>query len=354
MHFVAHARLALLVILLAGCGSTPAATPPAATSLASAPPSAMTPSTAPSHAPSPSADAVPMTTIKPVAIDVPGSTGTISVTTDGNTVWASTSGAILRIDAATGAVTILSAPSESGDTTLEIAEDGLWMTRWGGGHVYRLDPQTGSVQLSVELEAAVRLAFVGDDLWVGRESTSEMLLVDRKNGAIGRSLHAGAYGVTGLGDLWFTTGGSVQRVDPTSGSVKASIDVQNEGNCGVYGAFPANAWVTCFGRDVMARAATRLDPDRNVVAASATLPPCHGGSVVILDGQAWFVGTFEDASGSPFGGLLRMDPDTGVIDRFMSVGSADPNPTVVAGGALWIPDEAGHRILRVDTADLSA
>lgn len=295
-----------------------------------------------------------MTTIEPTAIDVPGSTDVIWLTTDGTTIWASTSGAILRIDVASNAVTSLSAPSESGDTTLAIADDGLWMTRWGGGHVYRLDPETGDVQLSVELASAVRMAFVGEDLWVGRESTREMLLVDRKSGAIGRSLPAGAYGVAGLGDLWFTTGGSVKRIDPASGSVKASIEVQDEGNCEVSGTFPATAWVSCFGREVVERAATRLDPQGNLAATVATLPPCHGGSVAIVDGQTWFVGTFEDTARKPFGALLRLNPDTGAIEQFVSIGPADPNGPVVAGGALWIPDQEGHRILRVDIADLPA
>jgi streptogramin lyase len=294
-----------------------------------------------------------MTTIEPVVIDVPGATGTISLTTDGATVWAATQGAIVRIDVATNELTSLPAPSESGDTTLAIAADGLWMTRWAGAHVYRLDAETGELQLSIALAASVRIAFVGDDLWVGRESTGEMLLIDRETGAIGRSVDAGAYGTSGLGDLWFFSAGSVERIDPTSGSLEAEIDVGDPGNCGVSGMFPANVWVSCFERDVIPRVVTRLDPDRNIVAATATLPPCHGGSFAVLDGQPWFVGTFEDSSGNPFGGLLRLNAETGAIEQFVSVGPADPNGPVVAGGAIWVPDEAGHRILRVGAIDLS-
>lgn len=357
MHLALRLRMLLLAGLLGACSASPGGTPvsPETPGAATAMSTVAPPSANASVTPSPTAHAVPaMTAIQPVAIEVPESTGFISVTTDGTTVWASANGAIFTIDAATGSATSLPAPSQSDDTTLEIADDGLWMTRWGGGHVYRLDPDTGKVQLSVELAAAVRLAFVGGDLWVGRESSSEMLLIDRKSGAIGRSVHLSAYGVAGLEDLWFTIGGSVKRIDPASGGVKASIAVQNEGNCSVSGAFPANAWVTCFGRDVVARTAVRLDPEANVAATVATLPPCHGGSVSIIDGQAWFVGTFEEAPGKPFGALLRLNRDTGAIERFLSIGPADPDPAVVAGGALWIPDEVGHRILRVDLDDLAA
>lgn len=307
-----------------------------------------------SPVPTPSMNAVPsMTTVNAIAIDVPGASGVISVTTNGETVWAATNGAILRIDVASSAVTSLSAPAQADDTKLQIADDGLWMTRSSGGHVYRLDPTTGNVQLSIELPGAAGIAFVGAELWIGRPSLGgEMLLVDRTTGAVGRSMQRGANGTPGLGDLWFTTSGSVNRVDPVSGALKATIPVVHEGNCRVTGTFPDNAWDSCFGRDVIERAATRLDPQANVVAAVAHLPPSHGGSILLVDGRAWFLGAFEDAAGHPFGGLLRLNPDTGAIERFISIGPADPDDGVVAGGALWIPDEANHRILRVEVADL--
>jgi hypothetical protein len=111
--------------------------------------------------------------------------------------------------------------------------------------------------------------------------------------------------------------------------------------------------MSCFGGDIRSRFATRIDPATNTVAAVATVPPSHGGSVAIIEGEPWFVGTFEDAGGNPLGGLLRMDPATGAVERFVSIGPADPNPSVVAAGAIWVPDEAGHRLLKVNAADLS-
>jgi len=166
---------------------------------------------------------------------------------------------------------------------------------------------------------------------------------------------AGAYGVAGLGDLWFASDHSttIERVDPASGSVKATIEATGEDNCSIYGEFPENVWLSCFGPDVRSRSATRIDPATNTVAAVATLPAMQGGGVAIIDGETWFVGTFADASGEPFGGLLRLDPDTGAVERFVSLGFADPSIPVVAGGAMWFSDEAGHRILRVNLADLS-
>jgi hypothetical protein len=56
--------------------------------------------------------------------------------------------------------------------------------------------------------------------------------------------------------------------------------------------------------------------------------------VAIIDGEPWFVGLFQDASGNPLGGLVRMDPATGAVERFVSIGPADPDPIAVAAGAI--------------------
>jgi streptogramin lyase len=262
---------------------------------------------------------------------------------------------LVRIDAATNTVDQLPAPTKPDDTTMALADDGLWVTRWAGHHLYRLDPKTGKVLMSVDVPTAVTIAFVGDDLWVGNEGAKQMTLVDRKTGTLGRSVDAGAYGTSGLGDLWFASDHSttIKRVDPASGSVKATIEGKGEDNCGITGEFPDNVWLSCFGRDVRSRSASRVDPATNTVATVATLPPSHGGSVAIIDGEPWFVGSFEDANGNPFAALLRLDPATGAVKQFVSIGPADPDGTAVAAGSIWIADEAGHRVLRVNVADLA-
>jgi streptogramin lyase len=352
-------RPVLIAALVAGCaspggaspgGSAPPPTPSSGT------PSIAVSSATPDAVPAATPAAVPaMTSVEPAGvIDVPGASGFIAVVTDGTTVWAAADGAILRIDAATNKAERLPAPTHPDDTTMAFADDGLWVTRWEGHRLYRLDPRTGKVLLSVDLPKPVKIAFIGEDLWVGLENAHKMVIVDRTTGELGRSVDAGAYGVAGLGDLWFASDHSttIKRVDPASGSVKATIEGKGEDNCIITGVFPDNVWLSCFGRDIQSRSATRIDPATNTVAAVATVPPSHGGSVTIIDGEAWFVGSFEDASGNPFGGLLRIDPATGAIERFVSIGPADPHPPVLAAGAAWFADEAGHRILRVNLADL--
>ena len=371
MHISASPRLravriaAILTLSAAGCASSSngsAAPPPASASSpaqatqAPAPPSVSASALASAAASQVLASLPPMAAIEPSAvIVVPDATGAIEVTTDGKTVWAATNGAVVRIDAATNAARRLKAPAASDDTTLAIAVDGLWATRWQGGMLYRLDPQTGAVLLSVAMPRAVRIAFVGEDMWVGREDLGSMLRVDRKTGAVGATVTQGAYGTAGMGDLWFASGGSptILRVDPSTRATTATIAAPGETNCAISGSFPDNIWIGCGGPEVVPRTVARIDPATDTVAAVVTLPPAHGAGTVIVDGATWIVTAFPQADGSPSTGLLRVDPHTGAIERFLLLRGVDPDPPVVAGGALWIPDEAGHRILRVDAATLS-
>lgn len=349
------AALAIALPLVAGCqAATAGTTVPSLEPSVTALPTRSAASAAESPA-APSPSFLEPVQIEPAdVIDVAGTSGAIWLTSDGQTVWATGAGELLSIDADTDAVQHLQAPVQLDDTTLTIADDGLWATRWAGGRLYRLDPGTGTVQLEVDMPKAVRVAFIGADLWVGREDEGAMYRVDRVTGEVGSSIISqGAYGIAGLGDLWFAGTNQLLRVDPATGETTASIEYPGETNCSMGGAFPDNVWTACFGGEVIARAAARIDPTANSVAAVAELPPTHGGGIVVIAGQPWFVGAFEGSDGNPYAGLLRLDPETGAIDRFLSLAGVDPDAAVVSADALWVPDEAGHRVLKVDFADMT-
>jgi streptogramin lyase len=310
------------------------------------------------------ADPSPLTTVTPVwesvepslVIDVPNADGAINLATDGKTVWAVGQGEILRIDDTSGAVQHLPAPVATGDTFLLLADDGLWATRWDGGKVYRLDPATGSVELDVDLPHAVAPNLVDGALWVGREDLSAVFQVDRTTGALGSPLRLGAYGWAGPGELWFASKGpppTVTRVDPASGLTLGSIEVPPGTGCAVGGTSPGSVFTSCFEREVTARPFARIDPGTNSVVATTMLPGTHGAAPVALDGQTWLVGSFEEGDGTPFGGMVRLDPASGAVERWISLGDVDPNLPVATEDAIWVGDEAGHRILRYDTERLA-
>ena len=287
----------------------------------------------------------------------PTAIGRDRVTTDGKTVWASTNGAIVRIDTATNASRLLTAPTASGDTTLAIAADGLWATRWEGGKLYRLDPQTGAVQLSVAMPRAVRIAFVGSDLWVGREDVGKMFRVDRKTGAVGASRLPG--GVRDRRD-----GRPLVRLRRVADDPPGRpVDGRDEGHdrCSRREQLRDRRSVPRQRLDGLLRPRDRaavcgahrpceqLARGRRVPATLARRRQC--GRPKRRDVGRGVITTIDD--GTPLTALLRVDPDTGAIERSLSLPGVDADGPVVAGGALWIPDETGHRIVRVDATELS-
>jgi len=278
--------------------------------------------------------------------------------TYGTTLWVTANDALLKVDALTNKVESLDAPVMRGDTFLALADEGLWATRWEGGKLYLLDPQTGDVLHETTLESAVNPQLVGDDLWVGQESKRSMFKVDRDTGAVdpAKQLDYSAYSVSGMGDLWFLEpkGDSVvTRVDPKTNQVKATIDFPAEQNCYLWGStFPDSVWTACYWHDTVSRSVARIDPETNTVATVATVPPTMGGYVIAIGDHPWFIGTYHDADGKVFSGLVRIDPHTGKTDRFLSLPGTDPDLAVLAGNALWIPDEYGSRLMKIDLADL--
>ena len=98
----------------------------------------------------------------------------------------------------------------------------------------------------------------------------------------------------------------------------------------------------------------RINLATKTVTELVNVPPSHGGAIVAIGDHEWFVGNFEDADRKPFAGLLRIDPQTGQPDRFLSVAGADPDGSFVAGDTFWITDEAGHRLLKLNLADLNS
>jgi len=337
--------------LVTGCGTAAAPTAPS-----TAPP---TPTAKPTPTSTPTPTATPgivWVEIQPeAAIDIPG-VGYIPAFSDGTAVWVVAKDELLKIDPKTNDVVSLDAPVTPDDTTLALADDGLWVARWGGGKLYRLDPQTAKIQLESTLDTPVNIQFVGEDMWIGQESKHSMFKVDRSTGEIDPTsqLDGSAYAASGMGDFWSVNGVRVTRTDPTTKEVKATIDLTGKANCasGIGGEFPDAVWTGCFERDVREHSLARIDPMTNTVAAVVKVPPSHGGGFTTIGDHTWYLGTFEDANHNWFAGFVRIDLQTGVMDRFYSIPGVDPDGSVSVGDALWIPDERGHRLVKIDPADL--
>jgi hypothetical protein len=313
--------------------------------------------------PSPQVDIGPETPtwqpLEPTAVfDVPNAHGVISLATDGSTVWAAGAFQLLSIDSTTNTAELMDAPVAADDTALLSADDGLWATRYMGGRVYRLDPATGAVELEVVLAGATNPRLDGAELWVERGNTHDMVQVDRVTGALGDRRPGGVYtasGPDGPASRWSKVPGvppMVERIDAASGETLATIELPAAPECaspGFAGSYPESFVYGCFfAGDVTDRPYAWIDPATNSITATTVLPATHGAAPVVLDGQTWLVGSFEDPEGAPFGGMVRVDPASGEMQRWISFGDVDPDPPVAADGAIWVGDDGGQRVLRFD------
>jgi hypothetical protein len=296
-------------------------------------------------------------------VDVPNASGVIGLATDGSTVWAAGQGELLRIDGASGRVDHLPAPVATDDTSLLWADDGLWVARWNPGKVYRLDPTTGAIELAIDLPYAVNPQLVGTDLWVGRDDRGEMVKVDRATGALGTSISQGAHGLSSQGAMWFSGGTDppmVIRVDPASGATVVTIQVPPGTGCGV-GAltgettFPGDWLFTsgCRAATAETRPFTRIDPRTNTVVGTIELPATYGADPVSAGAETWFAGSFLGADGAQNGGIVLLDPLEGYTGQaWFSLPGVVPDGGLGVGRSIWIPDRAGHRVLRYDLDSL--
>jgi streptogramin lyase len=339
---------ALAISSLAVIASAPVA-------VAADPPPSQLPSSSPTVAVTPDWQSLEPTAV----IDLPNARGAIGLATDGATVWAVGAGQLARIDGATNAVEYLTAPVAPDDTGLLLADDGMWVTRWSGGKVYRLDPTTGEVELEVDLPSAVNPQLVGDQLWVGREDHGDMIMVDRVTGALGDPMPGGPFSAYGMGSpdsLWFAHKGvapTVTRIDPATGETIATIELPAGTGCSVGGPFPNAVYTSgCLARDAADRPFARIDPATNRVVATTVLPATHGAAPFLADGLIWLLGYFE-ADGTTFAGMVGVDPASGAVEQWISLGAIDPDGAVVANGAIWVADEGGHQVLRYDLANLT-
>ena len=188
----------------------------------------------------------------------------------------------------------------------------------------------------------------------------------------------GAYGSIWVGSLGQA---SLYQLNPRDGTVLAEIPI-TEPVCGNIERGYGAVWIAGCGTHALSRVDPRsLDVDRLVGYGSDSLGvgaesiwATDGSNVVRLDAQTLDtqaeipVGgeslvTFGEGSAwamiSDLGSVVRIDPATNQVMATIALSSDPANAAypvhgVAAGGALWVVDEIGLRLYRVDVATNTA
>lgn len=224
---------------------------------------------------------------------------------------------------------------------VSVSEDSVWVLDHDAGRVVRVDRSTGEEVAAIDIGGrAVSLLQSPHGIWAGsaRVLPEYVSLIDPASNEIVRTVELGAFPKYADGHLWFgrdETGGdfTVRKVDPESGSIVESIDLDGAEGCYVDGEFPDVVWSWCFEPPPDPETvATRLDVSGMAVSATVPLGGA-GGLVGVTQKHSWF---FADRDGEIV--LLRLSNDTNAVDAAFGIGPTDPY--AIADGFLWVIDRA--------------
>ena len=161
----------------------------------------------------------------------PGANHIAGVTHDGTHVWFAAGDKLHALDPASGQlVRVLDAACDAGT-----AFDGTHLFQLNRGRIHKIDPATGTVLASIPAPGAggdSGLAWADGSLWVGHYRARRIYQIDPDTGAIQRTIESNRF-VTGVtwvdGELWHGTWedntSDVRRVDPTTGTVLARLEL---------------------------------------------------------------------------------------------------------------------------------
>jgi YVTN family beta-propeller protein len=223
-------------------------------------------------------------------------------TTGAGSVWQTDyeNNVLVRVDPATGKV-IKRIPVASAPEGVAVTEGSVWVANEHNGSVQRVDPATNRVVATIPVGPIApngpQIMTAGPGgVWVGIQHTGEVVRVDAATNRVGLVVPLDGPVASDGKEVWIGVDAGpngfsqVVRIDPVSGKVITTVDLDTQGICGL---------------------AVGL------------------GSVWVADG-----------------GLTRIDAATGRIVGHLDTGG-DCGNVVVAGGAVWVAPNGQSHVLRV-------
>jgi YVTN family beta-propeller protein len=278
----------------------------------------------------------------------------MAMATDGTTIWLFTANSnLVRIDPRTNTV----AASVKVDLTTDAFQGlagnatGLWVTDWNANQLLRFDPQTLRSVTSIPTVALSKgLLLSGGTLWVANTRGGSVERVDPKTNAVTATISVGPTGPSGpnwlaqgLGSIWTSVPNiaSVVRINATTNAIEATIPITAPADpCGGLAAGSTAIWASsCDGSDFVAQ----IDPSTNTQVGEVDLG-ARGYTFAMVGGRAWI---------SPVGGqIVRLDPATHAVDRVIDPGNgfSGGGDVVTTADSLWVLDFDSNRVLRLPIA----
>jgi hypothetical protein len=271
--------------------------------------------------------------------------------------WVASQGALLRIDPQTNrVVATIPTPVSGENASIAFGEGAVWVTSGqANGVVYRVDPTANRVTATIGVPGgAFGIVVAAGTVWVTQflpepdpgivariDARSNRLLspveVPNMPGAIRAGFDA----------VWVTSRYSVSRIDPHSGAVTQPLrrvgDVRAVGGGALWGSYANSA---------ADAGVQRIDPVTGQVVATIRIP--NGVLIAFGLGTLWVA---QDASSIASGGnahdrsepgkLYRIDPAANrVLGRPVPLPGIAPTGLAVGEGAVWVGELDGKTLTR--------
>jgi DNA-binding SARP family transcriptional activator len=281
--------------------------------------------------------------------------------------------ALVVVDPTTNRV-VASIPVGSRPVTVAGGEGGVWVGDARDGTVTKVDPATRAVAKTIGIGApALDVAAGVGGVWVATGGFGEVVLIDPELGAVRRRIPMGKPGdvavpsvssvAVGDGRVWASATDGMVRLSPASLTVIDTVDL---GSIALQLAAGGGAvWATTFANRAKRVEARSGEETTEFYAGTQVYPIAVGGNAVWVGGngdaggELWKVNQVtgsvlftsrpaSDVSGVAFGEgatwtvafddatLVRIDPETGVIEARIPIGGAAED-VVVHDGLVWIP-----------------
>lgn len=146
--------------------------------------------------------------------------------------------------------------------------------------------------------------------------------------------------VTIGGAIWYVTPTGVQRVDPATSKVAATISIPSD-CCPSIAAGAGAIWVASFDENVV----RRIHPATNQIQATIKIGPNPAG-IAATDAAVW-------VTNHRGGTVSRIDPPTNKIVATIKVGptgTSGPQPVAVGFGDVWVGVSNISTLVRIDVA----
>jgi streptogramin lyase len=231
-----------------------------------------------------------------VEVPISGASDAIrAIAVGDNAVWIPDTGSdyVYKFDPVTNTV-VLSVYAEMASTrgSIAVGEGSLWVVTGIDHTLTRYDDTTGEVQAEIALPGSGAGVLVeGGSVWVTGDVRGELYRVDPKDNAVASVTPLGAaprYLAAGEGSIWvFNEGdGTVQQIDPLVAQVIATIRIGGPSCTGDITSGGGYVWVTARGIPV-----ARIDPRTNHVDRYTGYNIDMGEGIRFGAGSIWKAGS---------------------------------------------------------------